>query len=113
MSSIERPQRPFQGHHLNLVEATARTETREFAEGTHIVSTAQPLGTLAVYLLEPESEDGLVAWNFFDEVLEEGPRLPGHAGAPGAVNRRSTYACSGSASTGWLRKPTYPSGRTR
>ena len=25
--------------------------------------TAQPLGVLAMYLLEPESDDGLVAWD--------------------------------------------------
>jgi hypothetical protein len=27
---------------------------------------AQPLGRLAAYLLEPESDDGLLVWNFFD-----------------------------------------------
>ncbi|MHB8095905.1 MAG: hypothetical protein ACYDH0_13315, partial [Candidatus Aminicenantales bacterium] len=30
------------------------------------VRTAQPLGSLAAYLLEPESDDGLFVWNFFD-----------------------------------------------
>jgi hypothetical protein len=29
-----------------------------------------------VHLLEPECEDGLVAWNFFDDVLEEGVDFP-------------------------------------
>jgi hypothetical protein len=27
---------------------------------------AQPLGRLAAYLLEPESDDGLLVWNGFD-----------------------------------------------
>jgi hypothetical protein len=31
--------------------------------GTWIVRTAQPLGILAAYLLEPESDDGIVAWD--------------------------------------------------
>jgi hypothetical protein len=28
---------------------------------------AQPLGRLAAYLLEPESDDGLLVWNYFDK----------------------------------------------
>ena len=44
--------------------------------GTLLVRTAQPLGTLAVYLLEPRSEDGLAAWNFFDADLKAGSDFP-------------------------------------
>jgi hypothetical protein len=33
------------------------------AAGTYIVRVAQPLGVLAMYLLEPESDDGIVAWD--------------------------------------------------
>ncbi len=44
--------------------------------GTLVVRTAQPLGTLAVYLLEPRSEDGLAAWNFFDADLKAGGDFP-------------------------------------
>jgi hypothetical protein len=33
------------------------------APGSWIVRTAQPLGVLAMYLLEPESDDGIVAWD--------------------------------------------------
>jgi hypothetical protein len=32
-------------------------------EGAYVVRTAQPLGMLAVYLLEPQSDDGLVTWD--------------------------------------------------
>jgi hypothetical protein len=38
--------------------------------GWYVVSTAQPLGVLAAYLLEPASEDGLVTWNLLDRELE-------------------------------------------
>ena len=37
---------------------------------------AQPLGNLAVYLLEPECEDGLTAWNYFDAHLRAGTDFP-------------------------------------
>jgi hypothetical protein len=30
---------------------------------------AQPLANLAAYLLEPQSNDGLMTWNFFDRYL--------------------------------------------
>lgn len=46
------------------------------AAGSYLVSTAQPLGVLAVYLLEPESDDGLVTWNVFDRVLAIGAEAP-------------------------------------
>jgi hypothetical protein len=45
------------------------------------------LGTLAVILLEPQCEDGLTTWNFFDAGLMEGGdfpvlRLPSAASLP-------------------------------
>ena len=41
----------------------------DFPAGTIVVRTAQPLGNLIAYLLEPQSNDGLVFWNFFDRYL--------------------------------------------
>ncbi|NQX90388.1 MAG: hypothetical protein HRT77_17235, partial [Halioglobus sp.] len=76
ITAIDRAQRPFQGHHLVTAEAVAHRELQNVPRGAHLVRTAQPLGTLAVYLLEPESEDGLLAWNFFDTVLTEGQAFP-------------------------------------
>jgi hypothetical protein len=46
------------------------------AAGTLLVRTGQPLGSLAVYLLEPQSADGLVTWNFLDAELKEGKEFP-------------------------------------
>jgi hypothetical protein len=40
------------------------------------VSTAQPRGALIVYFLEPESDDGLTTWNYFDQTLKKGGRFP-------------------------------------
>jgi len=42
---------------------------RTLAAGSYIVRTGQPYGLLAFYLLEPESEDGLAQWSFFDNIL--------------------------------------------
>ena len=56
-------------------KVTPRRETRRIAAGTFLIKTAQPLGNLAVYLLEPRSEDGLAAWKFFDG-LKAGADFP-------------------------------------
>jgi hypothetical protein len=44
-------------------------EVKEFPAGTVVVRTAQPLGSLIAYLLEPQSNDGLMTWNYFDRYL--------------------------------------------
>jgi dipeptidyl-peptidase-4 len=66
----------FQKHQPVSLEATPRQEARRVAAGTVLVRTAQPLGSLAAYLLEPQAEDGLAAWNFLDAVLKEGQDYP-------------------------------------
>ena len=54
---------------MNQVKGEYAVETKLFPAGTPIISTAQPLGGLAAYLLEPESDDGLLVWNFFDRYI--------------------------------------------
>jgi dipeptidyl-peptidase-4 len=71
-----RAERPFQKHNLSEVEVTRRDEARKLSAGTVLVRTEQPLGALASYLLEPQAEDGLTAWNFFDESLADGKDFP-------------------------------------
>ena len=53
----------FEGH--KLVRLAGRWEPRAVTldAGTYLVRVAQPLGVLAMYLLEPESDDGIVAWD--------------------------------------------------
>jgi len=74
--SIERSAMAFQQHHLVQLQTEEVRAERELGAGTVIVPTAQPLGRLAAWLLEPESCDGLVTWNFFDERLREGGEYP-------------------------------------
>ena len=76
IESRQQGSRSYEGHVLNTVEASKRSETRIVPSGTLVVRTAQPLGTLAALLLEPQSEDGLCTWNFFDSALAEGQDFP-------------------------------------
>jgi dipeptidyl-peptidase 4 len=66
----------YQGHRAVTVETTARKDKRQLKAGDIIVRSDQALGTLAAFLLEPQSEDGLCTWNFFDAGLKEGADYP-------------------------------------
>lgn len=66
----------FQQHATVTIEVQPRKETRRLPAGTIMVRMAQALGSLAGYLLEPESMDGLTTWNFFDSALREGQDHP-------------------------------------
>jgi hypothetical protein len=58
-----------QGHYTEAVTGKYIKEFDDFPAGTLVVRTAQPLANLAAYLLEPQSNDGLLTWNFFDRYL--------------------------------------------
>ena len=55
---------------------TQRTE--RFAAGSVRVPTNQPLGDLAVVLLEPSSPDSFFQWGFFDQVLQQTEYIEGY-----------------------------------
>ncbi|HKR23370.1 MAG TPA: hypothetical protein VJS17_12280, partial [Pyrinomonadaceae bacterium] len=76
IGNVTRSQRTFQNHREMKITGTYKKESMTFPAGTIIVRTAQPLGRLACYLLEAESDDGLVDWNFFDSYLETGKTFP-------------------------------------
>ena len=77
VDAIVRSPRVFEGHHLlDITATTPRAETRECPAGMVLVPTAQPLGSLAVYLLEPRSDDGLATWNFLDGKIVPGRDFP-------------------------------------
>jgi hypothetical protein len=66
----------FQGH--NTVSATghAQRETVTIHPGSLKVSTTTPLARLVFQLLDPESDDGLLTWNYFDACLRAGAPAP-------------------------------------
>jgi hypothetical protein len=50
--------------------------------GSVRVPADQPLGLLAAFLLEPESEDGVLAWNMAPAMLQRTEYIEGYAIAP-------------------------------
>jgi hypothetical protein len=49
---------------------------RTLSAGTYVVRAGQPYGLLVFYLLEPQSEDGLAQWSFFDDILAARNEFP-------------------------------------
>ncbi len=76
INDIKRSSSPFQRHSMVSADATARTEKKTIAAGSYLIETAQPLGRLVFYMLEPMSNDGLVTWNFFDHDLKTQADFP-------------------------------------
>ncbi len=76
LESVNISKRPFQGHFEAKITGKYNKQKINMPVGTILVRTSQPLGRLVFYLLEPESEDGLVTWNFFDSYLEVGKMFP-------------------------------------
>jgi hypothetical protein len=62
----------FEGHRTVAAEGRWASQVVDttLTPGWYLVRTDQPLGTLAAYLLEPVSEDGLVTWNLLDRELQ-------------------------------------------
>ncbi len=63
--------REFEKHKMATVEGDFVTETFRAKKGDYLVDLAQPLANLIFYMLEPQSDDGLVTWNFFDDYFEK------------------------------------------
>ncbi len=76
VSEVTKAPRAFQRHNLMKLEGKMEKSTTMVRAGSVIVKTAQPLGSLAAYLLEPQCEDGLVTWNVFDAALQPGKPYP-------------------------------------
>jgi hypothetical protein len=66
----------FEGHREVRVEGSWRTQAASVSAGWYLVPTAQRLGQLAAWLLEPASEDGFATWNLFDRDLRRGRDAP-------------------------------------
>jgi len=71
ITKFEKSQRQFEGHNMARVEGDFKESTKMANEGDFLVDMAQPLTNLIFYMLEPQSDDGLVTWNFFDEYFEK------------------------------------------
>jgi dipeptidyl-peptidase-4 len=69
ISEIKGSPRLNQGHYNTKITGEFVTENKVFDEGTFLVKSGQKLGNLVSYLLEPEADDGLLSWNYFDRYL--------------------------------------------
>jgi hypothetical protein len=67
----------FEGHRPVTVEGRwSEAAAMTVQPGWFVVRTEQPLGLLAAYLLEPDSEDGLATWNLLDRELQPHQSYP-------------------------------------
>jgi len=77
IDSVVKASQPFQGHQeVRLTGRWERADSLALEPGTFVVRAGQPLGILALYLLEPQSDDGFVTWNLVDQWLQPGERYP-------------------------------------
>jgi murein tripeptide amidase MpaA len=81
---------PYEGRFTLKTGAKAETRQETFPAGSVRVSTAQPLGDLAVALLEPQSSDSFLAWGFFLEILQRTEYIEGYVLAPMAEQMLAT-----------------------
>jgi hypothetical protein len=68
--------RQFQGHQEARLKGTYNKAQLTVGAGSLYIPANQPLARLAFYLLEPESDDGLVTWNVIEQGLAAGETYP-------------------------------------
>jgi hypothetical protein len=71
INAFEKSSRRFEGHFMATANGEFSPAKRKFKKGDYLIDLAQPLANLIFYMLEPQSDDGLLTWNFFDSYLEE------------------------------------------
>ncbi len=76
VDKIERSTRPFQKHFMTTLDVTYANQNKTFQTGDFRVSTNQPLGRLAAYILESQTIEGFVTWNYLDDQIKEGGEYP-------------------------------------
>ncbi|HEX7281534.1 MAG TPA: M14 family metallopeptidase, partial [Vicinamibacterales bacterium] len=67
ITDITKAPKAFQGHQEARLKGTFDRAQLTVQAGSLYIPASQPLARLAFYLLEPESDDGLVTWNFIEE----------------------------------------------
>lgn len=76
VDSVIAAPRAFQGHREMRVEGRWTDTSVVIPAGSIVVRTGSPLDLVAMQLLEPESDDGLLTWNLFDRSLAPGAMAP-------------------------------------
>lgn len=68
--------RRFENHALMTATAEFQSVKKTVKKGSYLIRVGQPLGQLIVTLLEAESADSLLTWNFFDHCVKAGKDFP-------------------------------------
>jgi hypothetical protein len=77
IDSLSTSEREYQGHRAQEVWGMyGSPQPASFEPGTVMVPMDQPLARVAFALLEPRSDDGLVAWGLLSAVLKAGADYP-------------------------------------
>ena len=76
VQSMTKSERPFQGHQEARLVGRHENAKLSIQAGALFIPANQPLARLAFYLLEAESDDGLVTWNFLGDGLVAGETFP-------------------------------------
>jgi hypothetical protein len=76
IDSYTRAPKPFQGRNEARLGGKHEVAKLSAQEGALFIPANQPLARLAFYLLEPESDDGLVTWNLIEADLAPGATYP-------------------------------------
>ena len=85
IATYTRSERPFQNRHEARLTGKYEPAKLSAQEGALYIPANQPLARLAFYLLEAESDDGLVTWNLIETDLAAGATYPVYRVISGAV----------------------------
>ena len=85
IDSVETSSRVYEGHQEQTVFGRYHPATVTLEAGTSVVHMEQPLARLAFGLLEPRSDDGLLAWGLLADVIAPGGAYPVVRASPEAV----------------------------
>ncbi|HYE87851.1 MAG TPA: M14 family metallopeptidase [Vicinamibacterales bacterium] len=76
ISDVTKAPKPFQGHQETRLKGAYDRAQLTVSAGSLYIPANQPLARLAFYLVEPESDDGLVTWNYIEEGIAPGQTYP-------------------------------------
>lgn len=76
ISKVKSENNPFLGGKQVLVEGEWKPETMTIPAGWFEVKAGQRLGNLACFILEAQSDDGVLAWGFLGDSIAEGKACP-------------------------------------
>lgn len=72
ITSTRTPQQPYEGHFWHRdVQVRRDTQTIQYYQGDWLVRCNQPENQYIAHVLEPQSSDGFLTWNFFDAIFQQ------------------------------------------